>query len=223
MMDVVSAVILLFILILIISFYNINKPKKRYIYLISAFSFIFISFLFKILSHYRIYYYTTTTRAVGAITYTYQTLNSSETLVFLGMLFYHIIFLLGLYLLYATYLNKQSALNVSLVIFLLILVGFFSTVSYYFIFYVTSLILLGIITHSFYEICKKNKLWNTKLLVFSFTALTISQLFFIFIYIFPRSELADESYILAEIIQLMGYLLLLFTFLKVLRDGKKKG
>lgn len=212
--DIISAIIMLFILITIINFYFINKPK-RYIYLISSFTFIFLAFLFKILSHLRIYYFSTATKTIGAITLTYQTLNTSEALVFLGLMAYHIVFILGLYILYAAYLHKQTTLNTILIVYLLLMVGYFSNITYY-IFYVTSMILLSIIAFSFYQIYQKNKMENTKLLYISFMILAFSQFIFMFL---NRSPI---YYAIAEIVQLCGYLFLYFTFLKVLRDGKKK-
>ena len=83
-------------------------------------------------------------------------------------------------------------------------------------FHFLSFILLLLITYTYYKEYKKQKSPTTRLLAYSFAIITLSQLFFMFINLF------DELYVIAEIVQLVGYIGLLITFIKVLRYGRKK-
>ena len=63
---------------------------------------------------------------------------------------------------------------------------------------------------------RENRYKNTLYLCISFSIITLSQLVFIF------TSSNPTLYVLAEIIQLIGYLFLLYTFVMVLRNAKKK-
>jgi hypothetical protein len=62
----------------------------------------------------------------------------------------------------------------------------------------------------------KNKTIPSFLLLASFAIITLSQVGFIFI------RLSDIFYPVSEVIQLIGYIGLLVTFIMVLKSGKKK-
>jgi Na+/proline symporter len=91
---------------------------------------------------------------------------------------------------------------------------YFSEDSYY-IFHITTLLFLIFITARYYKNYRENKNPSAKLLATSFSIITISQLVFCFIRLNPL------LYVTAELVQLIGYIILLITFIKVLKDGKK--
>jgi len=62
----------------------------------------------------------------------------------------------------------------------------------------------------------RTKHYTAKLLALSFGVIAGSQLIFVFVRINPL------LYVIAESIQLIGYIMLLITFVMVLRYGKKK-
>jgi hypothetical protein len=213
--DIFSIIVSLLIFSYAMKYYKINKEQKKYKYIISSFALLAISFVFKILTHFTIYYKTVETKQMGVLTITYQTLKSSQILIFWGLFLYRVLSLLALYLLYAGYTRKQTKSSTLLIIYLLLLVGYLSQ-SVYYVYHLTSFFLLFLITDRLLHAYSKSRHYKTRLLAYSFGTIMLSQALFIFLNINPI------FYILAEIIQLCGYLLLLFTFIKVLRDGKKK-
>lgn len=211
--DIVSALVLFLIAFFSIKYYKINTKNKNYLFLASSYFLIGLSFLSKILTNFTLYYEVEETRHLGFVTLTYETLHSTNTLFFLGFLFYRILTLLGLYVLYSIYV-KQPTSNIFIIFYLILVLTYFSQSAYY-IFYITSLLLLIFITHSYIKNSKKTRHYTAKLLAISFAIITASQLAFVFVKINPI------LYVIGELVQLIGYILLLITFILVLRYGKK--
>lgn len=212
--DIISILVLISIAIFSVKYYKINTKNKNYFYLASSFFILALSFMFKILTNFTIYYKILTTRQIGFVTLTYQTIRSTDTLFFVGFLLYRILTLIGLYILYSIY-QKQTKSNILIIVYLILVLTYFSQSAYY-IFHLTSLLLLAFITSQYYKNYQKRKQYETKLLAYSFAIITISQLLFIFI------RLNLHFYVIAEIVQLIGYIGLLCTFIMVLIYGKKK-
>lgn len=211
--DVISIIVLF-----LLSFFSTKSYKisgnKNYKTLGMSFLLIGLSFAFKILMNFTIYFESVVTRKIGYATFTYEKIISSDNLFFVGFLAYRILTLLGLYMLFSIY-NKQSKATSALVVFLLASLMYFSNSSYY-VFHIASLAILMLITLHYFNNYSKTRYVNTKLLVFSFLMISISQALCIFI------NMNKFFYVEGEVLQLGGYLLLLATFIKVLRDGKKK-
>ncbi len=212
--DLISVFALLLIAFFSAKYYSLKKNKNH---LLLAISFVLmgLSFLFKAITNFTIYSNMLQTKQLGLIMLTYTTLKSSNLLFFIGFLMYRVLMLLGLYLLYSIY-HKQDKANLILIIYLIMISTYFSRSAYY-IFHMTALILLYIITSEYLKNFKRNKLPTNKWLASSFALITISQAIFIFI------KIHTLLYVIAELVQLMGYAGLLITFIKVLKDGKKKG
>ncbi|MBD3164556.1 hypothetical protein GF323_05100 [Candidatus Woesearchaeota archaeon] len=212
--DIVSIFVLSLIAFFSLKYYSLYRKKRNYLTLGISFIIIAASFLFKILTNFTLYFKVFETRQLGFVTLTYQTLRSTNTLFFIGFLLYRILTLLGLYLLYNIY-QKDSRSTIFLVIYLLLISSYFSQ-SEYFIFHLTALILLILITLYYIRNYRKNKNKTSRLLMSSFAIIAASQIFFIFV----RANLI--LYVVAEIIQLIGYVALLITFIMVLKHAKKK-
>ena len=210
--DVISAITLLLISFFSFRCYKMQK-NKNHIYLSLSFLIIAISFLFKILMNFTVYYHVFETKTVGFATFTYQTMRASDAFFFFGYLFYRLLTLLGLYLFYSLY-QKQSNLNFVLVSFLVVMLTYYSQAAYY-IFYLTCFVMLTLITISLISSYKKNKFKMTKMFALSFGVIALSQILFILVFF------KVHYYAAGEIIQLIGYLLLLLSFIMVLRDAKK--
>lgn len=214
LIDIVSVIVLFLIGYFGIKYYKLNKKNKNYLVLASSFFMLAVSFLFKILTNFTIYYHTIETRTLGALTLTYHAVKSSNLFFIIGFLMYRILTLLGLYLLYSIY-QKQTKPNIFLVVYLLLIVTYFSSSAFY-IFHLTSFILLLFITSQYIKNYKNNKIETTRSLAYSFGIITISQVLFILV----RFNLF--LYVIGESLQLVGYIWLLFTFISVLKHGKKK-
>lgn len=217
--DIIIDIISIFVLSLIafysIKYYRLNKKEKNYLVLAISFISLAVSFLFKILTNFTIYYHIIETKEVGFVTFTFNAVQSSNLLFFIGFLMYRLLTLLGLFGLYSIY-EKQSKPNVLLLIYFVIISTYYIDFAYY-IFHLTSLILLVLILLQYFKNYKKNKNRTTKLLFYSFSVIAISQVFFIFV------GLNLYLYVISEILQLLGYIGLLLTFILVLKHGKKKG
>jgi hypothetical protein len=211
--DVFSSLVLLFILVYAIRYYRINKDEK-YRYFIVSFGLLTLAFIAKILTHFTIYYRTTRTGGhLGAVTLTM--IQSSDIFVFWGTLIYRILALLALYFLYLVYVERHSKTTIFLTLLLLLMVGYESHDSYY-LFHFTLLLLFSMITWFIFKGYRKNKYVKTKLMGYSFLIITISHAVSMLL------EVNPIFYIIAELIQLIGYLLLLFVFIRIIRNGKKK-
>ncbi len=214
--DSLSFLIVLLILFYSIKFYRMNRSQKKYLYLISSFLLLSLSFLAKLMSHFIIYYTAVETKKIGIISLTYQTINSSGLFVFWGILIYRILSLFAIYLFYLIYSDKLDVMNQALMIYLLMLVAYLGHSEFY-LFHLTYSMLLLFIIISIYSRYSKKKSISTKRLVNGFELLLLSQLVFIFIFA------GNPLYLIGEIIQLLGYVLIVLGFIKVLGSGKKKG
>lgn len=211
--DSIALLVLLSIAIFATKYYRIKK-SKNYFYLALSFYLISLSFFSKILINFTIYYQVLHTQMIGSIEYAQVILKSSEILAVSGLFFYRLFTLLGLFLLYSIY-EKQSKANIVLMIYFIIISILFSKEEYY-IFYLTSFIFLGVISNRYYQNYKDNKEKTSGMLAASFSLITLSQIFFIFV------NFTKHFYVVGEVIQLLGYILLLATFIMVLKHGREK-
>lgn len=212
--DFVSVFVLFLIAFFSLKYYRINKKNKNYLCFASSFGLIMLSFFFKIITNFVLYYNVVKTMRVGFFTFTYHTVELSHFLYSGGILFYHVFMLLGLFMLYSIYL-KNNLFNSILIVYFILILTYFSVFAYY-AFHLTALIFLIIITLQYWKNYVHSKYETNKLLFYSFNLIAISQILFIFI------EFNLLFYVIAEIIQLFGYVGLLITFIKVLKNGKKK-
>jgi len=213
--DIFSLLVLSLIAIFSIKYYRINKKNKNYFWFAISFIILAVSFLFKILTNFTIYYNVLNTERLGFFTFTYKTIATSDILFSVGFFFYMFLSLLGFFILYKLYQKNYLKQNILLILYFILIITYFGT-SRYFVFHLTSLLLLLFITLNYLKNYFKKKKITSKLLVLSFLIITLSQLFFIFV------SLNKLFYVIAELIQLVGYVLLLITFIGVVKNAKKK-
>src|SRR3989344_783524 len=213
--DIVGVVVLTIIGIFTLKFYKINPSNKKHLYFSVAFFLIAGGFLFNILTNFTIYYTAMEVRDLGLFKISYHVLKESDILFDIGFFFYRVLMLLGLYVLFSLY-NKKSDTSTNILIVFLILVLSYFTSSAGYIFHLAVLLLLGVITWRYYQNYKKCKECTAKYLVISFAIITISHFLFVLYVMHP----AFEEY--GEIMQLIGYLGLAITFISVKKYGKKK-
>jgi len=162
-------------------YYRLTK-KKSYLTLALSFVMMGIAFLFKVMTNFTLYYKVEATRQIGFVTLTYHTIKSSNTMFFMGWLFFRLLTLLGLYVLYSIYVKRQTHSNLILIVYLIIISTYFSQ-SRYFIFHLTSLLLLGFICYQYKLLYKRNKSKASLSLLVSFVIIALSQILFIFIFL----------------------------------------
>ncbi|MFH1650468.1 MAG: hypothetical protein ABIA93_08035 [Candidatus Woesearchaeota archaeon] len=212
--DIVAGIILLLAFVVVWKYYRINKAQTKYKHLLIGFGMLFLSYLFKIISHFKIYYHSEYTHQVGMYTVTHHMVNASNILVYSGLLLHRILLILGFYALYRTYSCKESRKTMLLTVFLLLAIGYLSA-SAYVVFHLTVLFILLTLTSTYMQRCKADGSTRTKLLAYSFGILALSQIIF-FLTVFWI-----DLYFLGEFIQLAGYFALLLTLLNVISYGKK--
>ncbi len=211
--DIIGIVILFLIAFFSLKYYRLSK-NKNYLFLSASFFMISLSYFFKIITNFTIYYQVLQTKRFIFGTITYTAVESSDILFVVGFLLYRLLILLGFFFLYSIY-EKPSKFAMIFIAYLLIVSTYFTN-SAYFMFHITALILLSFISYTFYRNCRKNKQKTSMLLFFGFLVITVSHLMSTFVIINPW------IYVAAEITQLAGYLMLLIMFIMVLRHAKKK-
>ena len=211
--DIVSIIVLSLISFTAIRFYKINR-KKSYLWLFISFLMIALAFIFKIISNFTLHYTREVAQNFGFVVIVYRSFHYSFLPYYVGYLLYRLFMLFGLYALYSIY-TKQKKEQIFLISYFLIVLTYFG-LSAYFLFHITALILLSLITVRYLQNYRRNPTVTGKLLYYSFLIITLSQVVFAFI------GLSNYVYVSAELVQLLGYILLLITFIMVLHYGKKK-
>jgi hypothetical protein len=174
-----------------------------------------LAFFFKILAYFSLYITKSELRAfkyLGEGVYQVHLFNAAQASFFL---IHAAIMTAGLFILYSTVSEKKSKNDMILIVCLMILTLIFSHDETYAAFNLLALILLLLISLSFLETYKINKLTTTKLLAISFFVVALSKVFFLL------ANIHQLVYVLAEFIQLAGFILLLFTLRLVLKNAKK--
>ena len=214
LIDLVSMIVLLCIGYFSFQYHKLDKKRPGYSLFTVSFLLLSIAFIFKILTNFTIYYTATITQQIGIFTLTHQGVQSSDIFSVWGTLLFRTLTLLGFYLLYTHYYKKQERTTIIFVIYLLLITTYFSRIAYY-IFHATLLLLLLYISYQQYQNYQRTKDKPAQMVFYSFITIALSQLTFIFM---GTNQL---YYVLAEMIQLIGYTLLLVSFLMVLHHGKK--
>ena len=196
-------------------YYRIDKRKKKHFLFSLSMIILAVSFLFKILTNFTLYQFVLRSKTVGLMTVFYKAVQFSDMLFISGTLLYRFLTLLGFFLLFSTYYKKQHKIHYFLITYFIIILTYY-TFPLYHLFYLTSFVFILFIILKIYKNVIKTKDNLAKLIMASFILIAISQLVFIFMY------LNNLYYVVAEGIQLFGYVLLLISFTMVCRYGKKK-
>jgi len=213
--DVLSAVVVL--LIGIYSFRNflLDKENKKHLFLSAAFMLLGLSFIVKIMTNVMTHYEGLTGKQwfisiMGAqLTETYSVLTA------IGFLLYATLTLFGFYLAYALSSKDRLSMNYVIIAYFILVTTYFTRFNYFLI-YLTAFVFIISLTRRYLVSYLETKYRNTLMLMISFALISISQLVFIF-------TISNHAlYVAAEIIQLVGYLFLLYTFIMVLRNARKK-
>jgi len=206
--DGFSFLVLLAFFILSYKDYKSSKNKNA-LYLGLGFLLIAVAEFATILTKVVLYYDTSFTQTIGQMVVTYHVVNSVDIFYYIGFFFNKFLTLLGLYIIYRIPLKKNRESDAILAIYFILISAFFGT-AFYYIFHITALVFIVMIISSYLEVYKKNKSENTKVLLIAFSLLGLSQM------IFVVSSL-KICYAIAQIIQLVSYLILLFLIIRILR------
>ncbi len=215
LIDIVSVIVLAIISMMTFQYHRYSKKQNQHLFFSIATALLALSFVFKIMTNFTLYEQVYRTVPLGFLTLTYKTVHYSDTLFLIGALLYRLFALAGFYLLYLVYAEKQSWYLHTLMVYFMVVSLYFTSHAFY-IFHLTTLLLLLPLLWRYYSNYRRTKDKAGKLITWSFALIAASQLAFIFL------DIDDFIYVLAEGIQLVGYCLLLISFILVLRYGKKK-
>ena len=210
--DLVSAVTVLLIAFFSFRFYRIDKKKKS-LALAFSFSLIAIAFLFNILTNFSVYANVFETINFGAVTVVQHSYRLSPILRTIGYLAFRFFMLIGLYSLFSV--KSENPKTTNALVGMLIFIAVFFTRSSYYIFNMLALLLLLFIAYQYYSAYLEKKNKNTLLLFWAFAIIASSQAIFTFI-------MVNFCYAVASIVQLLGYLLLLWALVRIVYYAKKQ-
>ncbi|MBU0456833.1 MAG: hypothetical protein KKD75_01690, partial [Nanoarchaeota archaeon] len=108
-------------------------------------------------------------------------------------------------------LKKYFELSqIALFVYLVLLISVISNFKYV-VFYLTSAVLLGLIVLNYYKNYLNTGKNNAFLVMFSFLLILFGNIFLIFVYLY------NPLYVIGEVLILCGFLLLLYTYRKIVK------
>ena len=194
--------------------FKLTKENK-YLYFSTAFLSLTFAFITKIIGTLAIYKPAITRSALGSSihqTFTGLTPSYINALAFIAYIFFMLLGFMILFLIISRLTWKNQRVVVLLVYF--VFLATWISVIHYQLFYLTSFVLLLLITYSYYRNYREIKSEKAGFVVIAFGILLVSQAFFVFV-IYSRI-----IYVLAELIQLLGFVYLLIPFILIFKRPK---
>ncbi len=211
--DILFEIFFVFIALLI-SFYGYRifriSKNREHKYFSLSFFLIAISFVFKVLTNFDIYYNVFKTLRVGSATVTFSYLYNSGMLHIAGLFLFKLFMTAAFFILFLLTDRKHSRKDIYLILYLILVSTFFS-ISTYYVFHITLAIILFFISKHFFENYEKSPKTNRLMVFLSFSMLFLSQFAFMMVFV------AAEFYVIGEIVMLVGYSILLYNLLAVAR------
>lgn len=207
--ELVTVLVTLLIAVYSYKLYKFTK-ERGYRFFSYAFLLIGISYVINILMNISVYHPVIKVAQVGIFTIITKTFERVEIFYAVGFFVLRFLLLLGLVTLLLV-LHKKKDKKYS---FLLLYLAFVSALigNYIFhIFYITSSLLLLFIFVYYYNNYLRYRSRNSLCVAISFLLIFVSQIVFILLTVHP------VLYVVGESIQLLGYLLLLFIFISILK------
>lgn len=195
--------------------YKFSEEKKYWIFGL-GFAGIGVSFIFRILMNINVYYSVFEKIDLGPVTHTIRTFYPYPIFSLAGLIFYRFLFLLGWAGIYYVISKSYERDKILFFTYFSMVIAAASTGGYYlafqmhFLFYATAALFIGMITYHSFKNYSKKKNTNTLFVTFSFATLLISQVMFALTIFEP-----EFLYIIAETIQLVGYLTLAVVYYKM--------
>ena len=196
--------------------FKLTKENK-YLYFSTAFLSLTFAFIAKIIGTLAIYKPIITRSALGSSihqTFTSLTPSGINALAFMVHMFFILLGFMILFLIISRLTWKNQRV-IALLLYFVFLATWISVIHYQ-LFYLTSFVLLLLITYSYYNNYREIKTEKARFVLIAFGMLLVSQAFFIFV-IYSRT-----IYVLAELIQLLGFIYLLIPFILIFKKKPKK-
>lgn len=213
LIEAFSFIVLFIFSFLAIKNYKVGKNRK-FLYLGAGFGLIGLAQLAAILTKLVLYYDFGPSQEIGKAIVTSQILNSVDIFYYAGFFFHQLLTLIGFYMIYRLP-REQKSIGDYLLIGYFIIISALVSREITFIFHLTALMILLMIVGNYYDVYKKNRFLNTKILMTAFGILAFSQV----LYLFSAYSLL---YVTGNIIELISYTILLGLIIRIRKYGKKK-
>ena len=191
--------------------YKLIKEAK-YAYFSAAFLSLTFAFIAKITGTLAIYKPAVTRTALGSMVhqaFTSLTPSYINALLFIVYIFFTLLGFMILFLIVSR-LSWKNQRVVALLLYFVFLATWISIIHYQ-LFYATSFVLLLLITYSYYRNYREIDNEKARFVAIAFGILLVSQAFFVFV-IYSK-----VIYVLAELIQLLGFVYLLISFILIFK------
>ena len=216
--SIIESIAIVVCILLVYYSYRCFKLTKenKYLYFSTAFLSLTFAFIAKIIGTLAIYKPTITRSTLGSSihqTFTSLTPSNINALAFIVYIFFTLLGFMILFLIISrlTWKNQRVIALLVYFVFLATWIG----VIHYQLFYLTSFVLLLLITYSYYKNYREIKSEKARFVTIAFGILLVSQAFFVFV-IYSRI-----IYVLAELIQLLGFIYLLIPFILIFKKKPK--
>ncbi len=189
-------------------FYKLSG-EGRYKWFSASFFLIALAYFFKILTNLFVYNEEQVRQTLGGYTYVVNYIHEYYYIEVFGTLAFRFLMLVGLFGLYYIITRCQDRKTIPFVVFLMFFTTIFSTIQY-FAFHLTAALILGLIVWQYYDLYKKQKkTFSICNPIVAFGILFLSQIIFSLLFLTPK------MYVIAEIVQLFGFLLLLYNYISM--------
>lgn len=216
LIDSFSFIVLIIFSVLAIRSYNLNKKNKNLLYLGTGFGLIALAQMACIFTKLVLYYDIGPAQAIGQAIITGQLLSSVNIFYYIGFFFHKFLILAGFFIIYRLPRKKIFVGDYALVLYFILLSAILSAYEgFFYFFHLTAFVLLILIVNNYYRIYKENKFVNTKILITAFGILALAQL----IYVLSKVGIL---FAVANTIELISYVILLFLIIRILKYGEKK-
>ncbi|MDP7116392.1 MAG: hypothetical protein QF915_05005 [Candidatus Woesearchaeota archaeon] len=205
--DIVSVIVLGLLAFYAYKIFSFTGRKRDKYFALSFLS-IALAFLSKVAMNLVIYYPKINKVAYDAVNLTVQYTGQSRLAYVVGFLFYRFLVLLGLYGLYYVVTKNKNRYDIAIAMGLSTIIILFSS-SQYFVFHVASAIISAGIVYNYLWYNRKQESKERLRVGWAFAAIFFSQLVFIL------TIFHDYFYVAGQLIQLVGFLILAYTFYSI--------
>lgn len=214
LIDAFSFIVLFLFSFIAVKYYKLNKEKRNFLYLGVGFGLIALAQLAAVLTKLVLYYDFGPSQQIGAAIVTAEIISSVDIFYYAGFFFQRFLTLSGLYIIFRLPRYRKSSWDYVIgIYFVAISLLLVHEVAY--LYHLTALFILLMISFKYYDIYKENKFINTKILMSAFGILGLSQILFLF-------SAVGEIHVAGNIVELISYAVLLGLIIRIRKYGKKK-
>jgi D-alanyl-lipoteichoic acid acyltransferase DltB (MBOAT superfamily) len=194
--------------------YKLSKEKK-YLYFSSSFFLVALSLIFKIISEFVIYEKELVQQQIGPWIVTRTIIEPVTEVHVYSHTIFRLLSLFAFFILLVVTLEKKDKPTIILLTYFMILVTFVSIYAHI-LFYITQMLLIALLVYHFHQNYLKHKTRQALFVTLAFLGMFVSNIVLTFMMYDP------DIYVIGEVLQLIGFGLLLYAFILVKKNDKPK-